>query len=297
MKTKDAKSLTSRSQGKIDSLDLCKAEKGILRTLMTEAIAYIPHPDFSKKTILSPIMAKKITVLPGTSMNTQDEQTVFMQMNYARHKICLIRRKLLRQSKWNIEDVKKLLHSYNCQLACRSQIVSSNMGLVLAMAQRVKYPGVEFTDLVSEGSMALLRATEKFNCSMGFKFSTYACRAIFKGFSRAAKLCYTYNSRFPAQYDYAYEKDDRETRRHEIFQEELADEFRVILKDNLADLSDIEKSVVKMRFSIGKEMGDSPQTLKNIGDTLGLTKERIRQIQNNALNKLRVVAEERLILS
>ena len=93
------------------------------------------------------------------------------------------------------------------------------------------------------------------------------------------------------------EKDDRETRQHEEFQADLADEFKVIFKENLADLTDIEKSVVKLRFSIGKETSEEPQTLKNIGETLGLTKERIRQIQNNALDKLRVVAEERLIFS
>ena len=297
MKTPTANSLTPRTQEKIDGLNLSKSEKGTLKSLMNDPIAYIPHEDFSKKSLMTPIMNEIITVTPGTSMNPQDEQTVFLQMNYARHKICIFRRKLLRQAKWKLDDVKQLLHYYNMQLAARSQIVTCNMGLVLAMAQRVKYPGVEFTDLVSEGSMALLRATEKFDCSMGFKFSTYACRAIFKGFSRAAKQCYTYHSRFPAQYDYAFEKDDRETRQHEEFQADLADEFKVIFKENLADLTDIEKSVVKLRFSIGKETSQEPQTLKNIGETLGLTKERIRQIQNNALDKLRVVAEERLIFS
>ncbi|MCF7957712.1 MAG: hypothetical protein K9M57_04610, partial [Phycisphaerae bacterium] len=55
--------------------------------------------------------------------------------------------------------------------------------------------------------------------------------------------------------------------------------------------------VVKLRFSIGKETPETPLTLKNIGDRLGLTKERIRQIQNKALGKLRVVAEDRFILS
>lgn len=297
MKNNDKNVLTRKSHEKINDLDLPKSRKGVLASIMTEPIAYIPHDDFSKSSIMNPVMDNKVTVLPGSSMNTEDEQMVFLQMNYSRHKICMIRRKLLRQTKWNIVDVKQLLHFYDVQLACRSQIVTCNMGLVLSMAQRVKYPGVEFTDLVSEGSMALLRATEKFNCSMGFKFSTYACRAIFKGFSRAAKQCYTYHSRFPAQLDTALEKDDREKRMHEELQADLADEFRVIFRENLADLSDIEKSVVKMRFSIDNESLDYPLTLKNVGEKLGLTKERIRQIQNKALVKLRVVAEERYILS
>ena len=74
----------------------------------------------------------------------------------------------------------------------------------------------------------------------------------------------------------------------------LADEVQTIIKSNLAELSDIELSVVQMRFSLRDDQL-APMTLKQVGARLGLTKERIRQIQNQALAKLRVVAEERLV--
>ena len=45
---------------------------------------------------------------------------------------------------------------------------------------------VDFAEVVSEGNMALIRAVDKFNVERGFKFSTYACRAILKAFSRTA---------------------------------------------------------------------------------------------------------------
>ena len=44
----------------------------------------------------------------------------------------------------------------------------------------------EFAEIVSEGNMALMRAVDKFSVDRGFKFSTYACRAILKAFSRTA---------------------------------------------------------------------------------------------------------------
>ena len=66
------------------------------------------------------------------------------------------------------------------------------------------------------------------------------------------------------------------------------------MNNNLADLSEIEMSVLQMRFSLEDEQV-TPLTLKQAGTKLNLTKERIRQIQNNALKKLRDVAEERLV--
>jgi RNA polymerase primary sigma factor len=162
------------------------------------------------------------------------------------------------------------------------------------MIQRAKYMSVEFTDLVSEGSMALLRATEKFDCARGFKFSTYACRAILKSFSRAAKQNYSYHRLFPIQLDNYLEKTNKIEQSQSYDQEELVHEMQKMVMDNVAELSDIELSVVRMRFSLDEDQ-DSPLTLKEVGLRLGLTKERIRQIQNTALQKLRIVAEEHLV--
>jgi DNA-directed RNA polymerase specialized sigma subunit len=48
------------------------------------------------------------------------------------------------------------------------------------MAKRTRLGDVDFAEIVSEGNMALMRAVDKFNVDKGFKFSTYACRAILK---------------------------------------------------------------------------------------------------------------------
>ncbi|MBN1436266.1 MAG: sigma-70 family RNA polymerase sigma factor [Sedimentisphaerales bacterium] len=278
---------------KISSLSLTAKEKALLAELMVEPIAFIPAEDFSRTTTMGPIMEQDIEVIQGVTLGSDEEQILFLQLNYARHRLCQIRRKLLRQKVWRKSMVQHLLNWYQKQLDLRSKIVTANMGLVLAMAQRVDYPGVEFTDLISEGSMALLRSTEKFDCSRGIKFSTYACRAIFKAFSRAAKRCYQYRSRYPAQLDMALEKSDYLSIKREEKHEDWVEEVRDIFDHNRADLSEIERSVVNMRFSLDDEER-KPMTLKEVGAELGLTKERIRQIQNKALTKLRYATEERM---
>ena len=279
---------------KIDALGLSSVQSDRLRSLLEDPIVYIPNDLFSRPSLMRPILETAVEIHTGKALSSENEQALFLQMNYSRHRLCQFRRKLLRLSKFPRADVLELLGWNDRQLSARSDIVTANMGLVLAMAKRVEYPSVEFTDLISEGSMALLRATEKYDCSRGFKFSTYACRAIFKSFSRAAKQNYRRRNMFPAQWDPVLEKDDSvESRRLEVHQD-WVDEVRVIIRDNLADLSGIEQSIVAMRFSL-EDRQNKPMTLKEVGKKLGLTKERIRQIQNNALGKLRLVAEERIV--
>jgi len=279
---------------KIARQPLAASDKTLLKNILTEPVRYIPDDRFADHKAMDLIMRQNVSVLTGTPVTSQQEQTLFMQMNYCREQLCKTRRRLLKSNRWAGKDVQELFFWYNKQQKYRSDIVTCNMGLVLSMARRVKYPGIEFTDLMSEGSMALLRATEKFDCARGFKFSTYACRAILKSLARVAQQTYRYSRLFPAQLDVALENDDRVARQHKEFQDDLVGEFQVIMDKNLADLSEVEKSVLKMRFSLDSDR-PAPLTLKTAGQRLGLTKERVRQIQNKALAKLRTVAEDRLV--
>jgi RNA polymerase sigma factor (sigma-70 family) len=284
----------SAVQKRIDQLDLPSSDKKTLGEILAEPIAFIPNENFRRPKFMAEIINQQVEVQTGQSLSAGDERLLFMQFNYARYKLCQVRRKLIKQTTRPKKIALELLEWYHRQLDTRSKIVTANMGLVLAMAKRSDFPGVEFTDLVSEGSMALLRAADKFDFSRGFKFSTYACRAIFKGFSRTAKQSYRYRSHFLAQWDTAFEKSDQIERDREEQHEDWVDEVRTIMHQNLADLTGIEQSVVSMRFSLDSQQ-QGPLTLKQVGEQLGLTKERIRQIQNKALTKLRAVAQERMV--
>ena len=284
----------SAAQKRIDQLDLPYGDRKNIGEILAEPIAFIPNENFRRPKFMADIIKKQVEVQTGQSLSAEDERLLFMQFNYARYKLCQVRRKLIKQTTRSKKIALELLDWYHRQLDTRSKIVTANMGLVLAMAKRSDFPGVEFSDLVSEGSMALLRAADKFDFSRGFKFSTYACRAIFKGFSRTAKQSYRYRSHFLAQWDTAFEKSDQVERDREEQHEDWVDEVRTIMHQNLADLTGIEQSVVSMRFSLDTQQ-QKPLTLKQVGEQLGLTKERIRQIQNKALTKLRVVAQERMV--
>jgi len=281
---------------KLHRLNLAPDERKTVEETLAKPIAYVPNDSFRRPKRMSEIMSHLISVLQGQLLETDDERTLFLQLNYARYRLGQVRRHMLKKNaRWK-QLVPDLLRWNQAQLDARAKIVTANMGLVLAMAKRSDFPGVEFTDLVSEGSMALLRATDKFDASRGFKFSTYACRAIFKAFSRCAKQSYRYRNQFPAQWDVAFERDDSLDKKREDEHYDWVDEVRTILTDNLAGLSGVEENVVRMRFSLDGHKRPG-LTLKEVGDRLGLTKERIRQIQNKALDKLRVAAEERMVVA
>lgn len=178
-----------------------------------------------------------------------------------------------------------------CSLASQanSALVHANMALVVAMVKRTRLSNLDFSELVSEGNLALLRAIEGFDISRGFKFSTYACRAIKKAFSRAQIKQSRYRERFPVEFDPEMEKstffDDKRQARNST----LVDDLREVQHKDLAGLTDIEQTILDCRFP---QDNRTPLTLEETGRIIGVTKERVRQIQNKALEKYKQALEK-----
>ena len=230
------------------------------------------------------------------------ERGWFRWFNYCRFRVFSILEAHANQ-RLSADSTAELLRWEREVLKARSEIVRLNVPLVLAMAKRTKITGVDYSDLISEGSMALMRSVDKFDWARGFKFSTYACRSILKAFSRVATRTSRYRGHFPTEFDPTLEKTDiAETRRKDV-EETFVDDLRSIMGRNLAKLTDVEEKVIRARFALdgGKhEAGaDEPRshTLEQVGEMIGVTKERVRQIQNKALAKLREVLESGALLA
>ncbi len=226
-----------------------------------------------------------------------EERVLFHQFNYSRHRVWKLQQEVWARpdKKPTPEQAHELLHWYRKSERIREQIAETNLALVLAMAKRTRMSEVDFADLVSEGNMALLRAVDKFDAGRGFKFSTYACRAILKAFSRQGMKLSKYRQRFPTDFDPKLEKSNfLETKRAD-FEKDTASEVREIVIANRADLSDVERTVLEHRFGLETGGHEKPMTLEQVGQIIGVTKERVRQIQNKAMEKIRVELESNFL--
>jgi RNA polymerase sigma factor (sigma-70 family) len=294
---------------------LAPEDQVLLARLLTEPAEYIDHPSFSKRSLerelwgnesrlVHPAATRFVeppdqitdAVVAGErlpALTYAQETHLFSRFNYARMQVKTILAKFAGK-RLASGATRRLLAWGHRALTARSVIVRINLPLVLAMAKRTRLSNVDFSEMVSEGNMALLRSVEKFDCSRGYKFSTYSCRAILKAFSRVAMRASRYRGRFPAEFDPAMERSDHLERRRVGIEEDCVDELKQILLDNLAGLSEVERTVIRERFALERCEEDgrpAPKTLEQVGQIIGVTKERVRQIQNNALRKIRAALE------
>ncbi len=255
-----------------------------------QIIGEIPESELSSKKPrmpggLPPYLASLYEV---PLLSRRQEAHLFRKMNYLKYKAARLRAKLdPNRPKRRLMDKIEQLHDE--AVATKNEIIRANLRLVVSIAKRHVTPSQNFFELVSDGNMSLMRAVEKFDYSRGNKFSTYASWALMKNFARSIPDEHRHQDRYRTSYEEMF--TTAEDVRADPFEEETAQTQREAQIQKILDrLDEREQRIIIRRF--GLKRGEEPLTLKEVGAELGVTKERIRQIEARALDKLRKAAEE-----
>jgi len=210
------------------------------------------------------------------------EVALFRKLNYLRYRADQLRRRIDAENTTarELDRIEALLDE---SAAVKNQIVQANLRLVVSIAKRHVSPTQDFWELVSDGNVSLMRAVDKFDFTRGFKFSTYASWAIMKNFARSLPEQGRQRERLISGREELLDRVASPPA--EEFENEHLPAVRASVERMLAALDERERVILRQRY--GLDSYGEPQTLEQIGRRLGVSKERVRQLEARAMSRLR----------
>ncbi|MBP7049868.1 MAG: sigma-70 family RNA polymerase sigma factor [Phycisphaerae bacterium] len=259
----------SEPQGKIGPFEL-PDENGI-----AEGTDHVWEPT------LLPEYMQVLKVTPVLSRDREIE--LFRRYNYLKYLVSQERHQL-RLSKVPAGLLSRLEGCLDEAEEIRTLLVEANLRLVVSIAGKHTSDGPSFLELVSKGNFALIQAVEEFDYAKGFRFSRRASLDIAKEYAKVSGRSTELTPKRAASLA-SIQRDMRDTTADVLAIERTRQDLAEVIRQ---ELDEREQYVILHHFGLtGSAIRKNTKTLKQIGEELDLTKERIRQIELSALQKLR----------
>jgi RNA polymerase primary sigma factor len=216
--------------------------------------------------------------------NREQEAHAFRKLNYLKFLACRIRDNIDQDYPVSGErdEVERLQTE---ALKLKNRIIETHLPLAVSVVKRRVRVGFDLSDRVSDATLALMHAGDRFDFARGNRFTTYATWAIINDLVRYDRRQRRCSSRAVSLNVDGLATEEPESVLYE--REEAQDVCRAAVERLLRRLDGRERWIIVNRNGIG---GVPEQTLSQIGLDLGISKERVRQIEERAHAKLRSFA-------
>ena len=281
------------------------------RAILAKKVEFIDSDEFMQADAEEKILAKPISVhkpisdensellgLPSSSLaeylqvlktipvlNREREAELFRRYNYLKYLACMTKA-TVKPTHVSSTQMRKMENYLTEAETIKKIIIEANLRLVVSIASKHAKGGASLSDLISEGNFSMMRAVEKFDYTRGFRFATYASWAIAKEYARKIPAESSRPDKAPTVSLVDVQRDLRTPTTAGVVAVERARQSLIqVIKD---DLNEREQYIILNHFGlIGPTVKKEKKTLKQIGNVLGLSKERVRQIELVALQKLK----------
>ena len=217
-------------------------------------------------------------------LKKREEYNHFRRYNYLKFKISRLREHLLPYGVGasQLDTIDRLDHQAR---DLRDEIVRANVRLVISIARRHLDRNHTLFELLSDGILGLMKAVERFDYSRGYKFSTYASWAVMKGYARSVPKEHYRPERTSLSMDEAMEVVEDLRVAPSLRSPEVDAELGALL----SRLPQREQQVLVDYFGL---QGRESRSLSKIGQSMGLSKQRARQLKLTALARVRKWSEK-----
>ena len=290
----------------------CGEERARAKQLLEMELDFIDNKEFKKASVAKAILERgeglpssdseepagqthandlpaHLARLCATSLLTaEEERLMFRRMNFLKYRATRLRCRidLDEPDAEQIDELENLIHEAQ---RVRDHIVQANMRLVISIVKKYVSPTFSFDELLSDGIEVLINAVEKFDYERGFRFSTYAYRSIARNAFRKVNDRKREFGRYAAVAEESLE-GSLEDGGTASMSERTWERLRSLLGRFLRNLDDRERMIVRARYALGNNR--KIQTFQSIADKLGVSKERVRQLEQRAVGKLQKMADE-----
>ena len=198
----------------------------------------------------------------------------------------------------DLAEEERMIANIDCEWA-RQSLIEHNLRLVVYIAKRFENTGAGIEELISIGTVGLIKAVSSYNSEKNIKLATYASRCIeneiLMFIRKSAQRKKERSIDEPLSVDYDGNElllsDILGSEADAVSREMEEDEERRILRNAVMDLSERERIIIELRFGL---FGKPELTQKEVADSLGISQSYISRLEKKIMHRLRRKIEEKI---